>query len=598
MKFKVILNLSLVLLMLGVMSTSALAAIAPPTLSYPANNQTNLLFSVELKWNSVPTASYYALQVSTDITFTNPEDQLVNEAKVEALKYEVSGLTYGQDIYWRLRSVIAKDGDYQESAWSTPFKFTTIPAINIVGQMEVCNDIDNVKPYQVDLIPGVVYDWTVTGGTIQDDGNATDNQIEVKWTTSSGTGNIEVVRTAPAWGSFTDNGNIDVTVNPVHTLTITTETDTYYDGKYCPNERIKFTAEIDDPLFDETDFVEYYWEFETEGGAIVKVSDVMTYTQIWPNVGTYHVKFFARTTPEDCANYTQEFDVIIVNTCPVTTILDTDNNICQGTSGALFPVYVFGGAGGSLATDYTYKWTPAASFLNPTQKDGIYLPTTVSKFVDFYATDKAGEMTHLNFKVLLKPRPVPDVVKVLVVPNTVGLLDFENGDASGDYVLLKSYGCGPGKDDDCDGWIWEWLDAGYNPTIDPNNVVIAPGINTYYLTVVNDEGCDSKLFRGVVYRVRSKEIMNHNYTVGNNSTAVMFTYPNPAVNYLNVFAEFEKEANITCSIINLEGKVIKTFTSYGKIYDTTLDVNDLTVGTYILSVETNDDAVIWKFNKN
>jgi hypothetical protein len=92
--------------------------------------------------------------------------------------------------------------------------------------------------------------------------------------------------------------------------------------------------------------------------------------------------------------------------------------------------------------------------------------------------------------------------------------------------------------------------------------------------------------------------MNHNYTVGNNSTAVMFTYPNPAVNYLNVFAEFEKEANITCSIINLEGKVIKTFTSYGKIYDTTLDVNDLTVGTYILSVETNDDAVIWKFNKN
>ncbi len=598
MKFKVILNLSLVLLMLGVMSTSALAAIAPPTLTTPANNLKNLLFNVELKWNSVPTASYYALQVSTSPSFTNPTDQLVNIAKVEAVKYDLSGLTYGQNIYWRLRSVIAKDGDYQESAWSSPFTFTTIPKINIVGQLDVCNAIDNIKLYQVDAIPGVIYTWTVTGGTIQSDGNATDEKITVQWTTSSGTGNVKVVRTATAWGTFTDNGNVNVVVHPVHTLTISTETDTYYDGMYCPNERIKFTAAISDPLFDEMDFAEYYWEFSIAGGGTVKVPNVMSTVYIWPKVGTYHVKFFARTSPGDCANYTKEFDVIVVNTCPVTTILDVDNSICQGTSGALLPVYVFGGAGGSLATDYTYKWTPTASFLNPTQKDGIYLETTKSKYVDFYATDKVGAMSHLNFKVLLRPRPMPDVVKVLIVPTTVTKLDFENGDANGDYKLLLSYGCGAGKDDNCDGWSWKWLDAGYNPTINPNNVNIALGINTYYLTVTSDEGCDSRLFRGVVYRARSKEIIGHDYTLGNNATAVMFAYPNPAISNLKVFAEFEKEANITCSIISLEGKVVKTFNSFGKSYDANLDVNDLPVGSYILSVETNDDAVVWKFNKN
>ncbi|MEI6091426.1 MAG: T9SS type A sorting domain-containing protein [bacterium] len=593
MKFKVILNLSLVLLMLGVMSTRALAAIASPVLTTPADNAKNLLFNVELKWNSATSASYYAIQVSTDVTFTDPDDQLVNEAKIEALKFDLTGLTYGKNYFWRLRSVRAEGGDYQESLWSTAFKLTTIPAINIVGQMEVCNDIDNIKQYTVDAIPGVVYTWTVTGGTIISDGSPTDNSINVQWTTSSGTGNIKVVRTASAWGTFTDNGNINVTVKPVHKLTITTETDTYYDGKYCPNERIKFTASISDATFDESDFVEYYWEFGVAGGGKVKVSDVMSTVQIWPTVGTYHVKFFARTTPGDCANYTKEFDVEVVNTCAVTPILDVDQSICQGTSGAKLNMYVFGGAGGDLVADYTYKWTPKASFLNPTEKDGIYLPTTVSKYVDFYATDSDGKTGHLNFKVLLRPRPVPTIVSVLTVPVSVDKLSFTDGDAGGNYILLKDYGC-----TDCTGWTWEWLDKDYNPTIDPDVVPIAKGINTFYLTVTNDQGCDSKLFRGVIYRARSKEIMEHDYTVGANATAVLFAYPNPVVNNLNVFAEFEKEANITCSIINMEGKVIKTFNSFGKIYDTNLDVNDLPVGTYILSVETNDDAVVWKFNKN
>ncbi len=567
--------------------------LGPPQIESPTDGATHIFLDVDLKWYAEPNVSYYALQVSTDKTFTNADDQLVNEAKVYALKWSLKGLKYGTTYYWRLRSIIAEEGVYEESGWSKAYSFTTIPAIAIDGPTDVCVGIDNIKDYSLEAIPGITYTWSLTGGTIESDGNATDNMVTVKWTTPS-TGKLKVIRSGSVWGSFTDTGTLNVTVNAMTTIDITLATDTYYDNKFCPNENIQFAATINDANITEGDLQEYYWDFGN--GNIV--SDKLSTTFAWPNPGTYNATFYARTNANGCAEYTKTLKIVVTGDCPVTTLLMSDNYICNGASLALFETYVFGGAGGNLATDYKYSWVPKASFQNPTEKDGIYLSTTSSKYVDFYAYDKNNQSGHLNFKVYLRTRPVPSVISTMRVPLEVDNVDLENGDAEGNNKLLKSYGCGGSGQSSCDGWSWVWYDANYKAIDDYNDVDIDPGINIFYLISTNDQGCTSRMVRGVVYRVRSKEIMDYEFSTSKNETAVMFAYPNPAVNYLNVFAEFEKESSLKCSIVDLQGKLVKSFTTInGKIYNNTIDVTDVTTGTYFLMVESANDAVIWKFNK-
>jgi hypothetical protein len=567
--------------------------LGPPQIDTPADESKHIFLDVDLKWFEVPNVSYYALQVSTDETFTNAEDQLVNEAKVFDLSWSLTGLDYGTTYFWRLRSVIAEEGVYEESGWSKAYSFTTIPAIAIEGPTDVCVGIENIKDYTLEAISGITYTWTVTGGTIESDGNATDNNVTVKWTTP-GTGKLKVVRSGSVWGSFTDAGTLDVTVNAVATIDISLATDTYYDNKFCPNENIEFTATINDANITEGDFQDYYWDFG-DGNII---SNTLSTTFAWENPGTYTVKFYARTHANGCAEYSKTLSIAVTGDCAVTAILLSDNYICNGAPSALFETYVFGGAGGDLLTDYKYSWVPKASFQNPTEKDGIYLTTTVSKWIDFYAYDKNDKSGHLKFKVYLRSRPVPSVISTMRVPLEIDNIDLENGDAEGNYKLLKSYGCGGSGQSSCDDWSWIWYDETYSPVDDYNDVDINPGINIFYLISTNEQGCASKMVRGVVYRVRSKEIMDYEFTTSRNETAVMFAYPNPAVNYLKVFAEFEKESNLNCSIVDLQGKLVKSFnTVTGKIYDNTIEVTDITAGTYFLMIESNNDAVIWKFNK-
>ena len=567
--------------------------LGPPQIESPADGATHVFLDVDLKWFEVPNVSYYALQVSTDPTFTDSEDQLVNEAKVFVLKWSLKGLDYGTTYYWRLRSVIAEEGVYEESGWSKAYAFTTIPAIDIAGATDVCVGIENTQDYTLEAISGITYTWSVTGGSIVSDGNATDNNIRIIWNTP-GTGKLKVTRSGSVWGSFTDSDILDVNVRAMGTIDITTKTGTYYTNKFCPNENIKFTATINDASITEADFQEYYWDFG-DGNII---PNVLSTTFAWPNAGTYQAKFFARTDANGCAEYTKTLTIVVTTDCPVTTVLLSDNYICNGASSALFEMYVFGGAGGNLATDYKYSWVPKASFQNPTEKDGIYLTTTTSKYVDFYAYDKNNKSGHSNFKVYLRTRPVPSVVSTLRVPNGIEYVDLENGDDEGNYKLLNHYGCGVTGKPSCDDWSWVWYDADYNAIDDYNNVKVLPGINIFYLISTNEQGCASKMVRGVIYVPRSKEIADYEFTAGRNETAVMFAYPNPAVNYLNVFAEFEKESNLKCSIVDLQGKLVKSFAPItSKFYENTIEVTDIPTGTYFLMVESVNDAVIWKFNK-
>jgi hypothetical protein len=83
--------------------TSFLAVGIPavPPLSTPANNATGVSTSPTLSWGSVPTASGYDLQVSTNSGFTSI---VVNQTGISATSHALSGLASGATYYWRVRA--------------------------------------------------------------------------------------------------------------------------------------------------------------------------------------------------------------------------------------------------------------------------------------------------------------------------------------------------------------------------------------------------------------------------------------------------------------------------------------------------------------
>jgi len=74
-----------------------------PVPNYPANGATNLTFPVTLIWNIVTAAEYYICQVSKSITF----DTLIFNETLFSTNYQLTGLTYSTNYYWRVKSVNA-----------------------------------------------------------------------------------------------------------------------------------------------------------------------------------------------------------------------------------------------------------------------------------------------------------------------------------------------------------------------------------------------------------------------------------------------------------------------------------------------------------
>jgi hypothetical protein len=94
-----------------------------PVLVTPANGILNLSTTPQMTWNSVPTASNYRIQVSTDSTFTAAS--ALDSAGITGLTINVptGKLTTNSKYYWRVNGT----NIVGTSAWSTLWNFTTSP---------------------------------------------------------------------------------------------------------------------------------------------------------------------------------------------------------------------------------------------------------------------------------------------------------------------------------------------------------------------------------------------------------------------------------------------------------------------------------------
>ena len=110
--------------------------ISYPELLYPANNFIGIKLSDSLKWNVVPGAESYLIQISKVNNFTNP--QLIIESQNNYAEL-VSKLGFNTNYYWRVKAIKSTDSSH----WSEVRNFTTTLAAPVL--LLPLNDTINIQ---------------------------------------------------------------------------------------------------------------------------------------------------------------------------------------------------------------------------------------------------------------------------------------------------------------------------------------------------------------------------------------------------------------------------------------------------------------------
>ena len=123
---------------------------APPTLSTPSNNATEVAVAGDLTWNSAAGATTYNLQLSDASDFSN---LIIDQTGIAVLTYAFAGLDNDKIYYWRVSGTSAAG----TSGWSEVWQFKTI-----LGAPVLASPADNTKGVAVN---GTLSWNTVTGAT-------------------------------------------------------------------------------------------------------------------------------------------------------------------------------------------------------------------------------------------------------------------------------------------------------------------------------------------------------------------------------------------------------------------------------------------------
>lgn len=126
-------------------SARSFTVVASPSLSKPANNATNIALDTLAQWDALTGVVRYTIQLSTNQDFDDPFT-----FETGANTYRFSGLSYGQDYYWRVNTRHAGG----VSAWSEVFKFTTSNTVTLTSPADNATDVARLPKYEWQHIRG------------------------------------------------------------------------------------------------------------------------------------------------------------------------------------------------------------------------------------------------------------------------------------------------------------------------------------------------------------------------------------------------------------------------------------------------------------
>lgn len=258
-----------------------------------------------------------------------------------------------------------------------------------------------------------------------------------------------------------------------------------------------------------------------------------------------------------------------------------DKSTCKGTNEDLgnivngLDLTVVNGSG-----DYTYNWSPSTSLLNkytsnPTRLNAISTTTYTLTVKD----NVTGKTATGSMKLTVYNQPTVSLPVIYYHQKNTSL-DLN------DLISNISGGKSP--------YSVVWYDE--NGIIDdPTNIFPAIGMNRYYAMAIDANGCNSVQKKVNVYVSPRKE--SQEFEISDNGSITLATYPNPAVNNLNVIVDLNDEKTATLKIMDMSGRIIISTNINSTNFDNQIDVTNLISGTYFVVIETETSSLTGKFIK-
>jgi len=271
--------------------------------------------------------------------------------------------------------------------------------------------------------------------------------------------------------------------------------------------------------------------------------------------------------------------VVVTEDCPLTILVDNFST-CKNSSPIITPD-VFG-----LTGNYGFAWTPATDFVSASVQNATVKNAVISKQFNIKVTDLSKNIS-ANKNVTMTVRQAPSISfnKLFYTLRNSDAVDLTDEDV---LKVTVNGGTAP--------YLYTWTDNEGN-VIDPTEIYPPIGTSKYWLTVTDANGCASIQKRFSIIRYPNKDI--YEFAVpGLTGLGYMLSYPNPATDYVNVYAEFDSESEATLKIYDLKGELVFiTNISSTKQYDGQINVSGLTSGAYTIVIETYEDTIINKFIK-
>lgn len=336
------------------------------------------------------------------------------------------------------------------------------------------------------------------------------------------------------------------------------------------NETIKFTGNTNSE-----NAVNWNWNM---GDGTNKTGKIVTHVYAEPGIYTVTL-----TVNNDvfCERGQATYEIEVRDDCPLTIIRDAVLEACKEDS-PTFQSVVFGGSG-----DYSFLWEPTGDFVNPYVLNATVKRAVFSKEYKLNIFDNESDETLITYPYLeVLQSPSANLSKSFVVVKGMGAIDLTDP-----LILVVTVSGGQAP------YVHRWVDAN-GQEVDPANVNPPVGSTSYYLTVIDDNGCQSVERRFIVFRSASKDAIPEYIVAGLSGNGYMFTYPNPVINNLNIIADFMQESNVTLKIMNLLGEeVIYMNLGSAKELQTEINVHQLTRGMYNLVIETENNVFVKPFIK-
>lgn len=248
--------------------------------------------------------------------------------------------------------------------------------------------------------------------------------------------------------------------------------------------------------------------------------------------------------------------------------------------GGMFDMYptIEGGSG-----MYEFEWTPSFDLDDPMISNPTVLNPIVNRTYQVSVTDPVLDVT------------VYDQVEVNITEAPSVSVPFFLMIGSSDELILNSY---VNVNEGTEPYTFMWEDQYGYPVDGDYDAAPGFGITRYYLTVLDASGCPSKTVRLIVFKSWYKDGFLQNATAGANGNSVVYAYPVPAVNNLNVISEFADYTDVQVRIVDINGKEVSKMNFNNVLsIEEQFDVTNLTSGTYFIVVDSDEDTAIHKFIK-